>query len=315
MIMKIKDMKRIAVWICALGVLGLAGCKAPAAVTGPEKIDFKTDGASQTISITSNRDWTVTSSEAWCTVSPKSGAASDGPITISVRCEPNSGYDVRNATLTVRAEEVFHRIAVSQEQNYGLFLDGDLFRADFQAQDLVVSAETNVEMTVTVVSGSDWLRSASSTKGLVKKDVTLHMDENRSGAVREAEVKLSGGSLSSTVVVKQAPYHKILDTEIPGAYRLREADYLYRPGVTQLSRGKSGGSSFFRVLDPENLVVLTASGIQEDTPLAEAFPLNVSLVGEEGELFRKDYRATVLKESADLLWLLLDDNTGIIVKK
>ena len=291
-------------------------CQAPAAITGPDSLSFASDGAEKAISITVNRDWNISSSESWCTVTPQSGKSSDDPVTVTVRCQPNMSYDGRNAVVTIRTEEISHTIQITQDQRDAIFSDAELLRSDGQSQDLVIAAEANVDFSVTVLKGGDWIRPVEGTKGLVKKDVRIHVDENRSGDVREGAVMLSRDKASSTVRVRQAPLHAVLDKTAPGIYGIGGKDYVYQAGVSQLSRGKKGTVSFFRILDPEPPVALSVEGLPAETTLADAFPLNVRLdIGEEGVVFQSSGTAVVMRESDSLLWLLLPGDKGLIVKK
>lgn len=300
---------------CLVLLPAASSCQQPAAITAPGELSFTAAGDGQTITVTVNRDWRISSSESWCIASPQSGVSSDAPVTVTVRCQPNTSYDERKAVIIIQTDEISHRIQVSQSQKDAIFSDATLLRAGFQAQDLVIPAESNVDFTVTVLKGEEWIRPVQ-TKGLVKTDVRIHVDENRSGAVREGSVMLSRNTASFTFQVRQAPWHAALEKSVPGLYGLKGKDYVYQPGESQLSFGKVSQTSFFRILNPDPPVVLSVEGLPDGTVLAETVPLNVSLVtGEEGTIYRTADPAVVLKESDSLVWLLLSGDTGLIVKK
>ena len=73
-------------------LLCLASCrKAPVlTIPNPSNVELSADGSSATISFTANGDWRATSSDPWVTVSPSSGKASDGPISVTIRCAANT---------------------------------------------------------------------------------------------------------------------------------------------------------------------------------------------------------------------------------
>ena len=309
-------MKRlISVFSCIFLVLGAVSCQKPAFITAPDSLSFTVDGASQTISITVNRDWRISSSESWCTLTPNSGLSSDEPVSVTVKCQPNTSYDERTATVTIQADEISHRIQIVQAQRDAILSDSQLLRADYQAQDLLVPAEANVDFTVTVLKGDDWIRPME-TKGMVQKQVRIHLDENRSGAVREGAVSLTKSPAAFTFQVRQAPWHAVLEHTEPGFYGLKEKEFAYQPGVSQISRGKVGTASFFRILTVDPPEVLSVEGIPGEMTLTESFPLKVRLVsGEEGVLYEKAGSSTVLRETDSQVWLQLSGNAGIIVKK
>ena len=73
-------------------LFGMASCqKAPElTLTSSSNIEFSADGSSGSITFTANRDWTARANDSWVSVSPSSGAASDGAVTVTVRCNANT---------------------------------------------------------------------------------------------------------------------------------------------------------------------------------------------------------------------------------
>ena len=302
-------------YICLILLFGAAACQPPASITAPGSLSFAAGGDGQTISITVNRDWRIVSSESWCSVTPQSGLSSDAPVSVKVNCQSNPSYDERKAVITIQTDEISHTIQVVQAQKDAILSDATLLLTDYQAQDLVIPAEANVDFTVSVLKGGDWIKPGQ-TKGLVKKEVTLHLEENRSGAVREGSVQLSKGMASYTFLVRQAPWHAVLEHNVPGLYGYRGKDFVHQVGVSQISSGKESNVSFFRILHPEPPVVLSVEGLPDEMALAAEVPLRVRLVsGEEGDLYQTGNAATVLRESDSLVWLSLSGDTGLIVKK
>ena len=74
-------------------------------------LSFTANAGSDSFTITSNTDWTITSSQAWCTFSSSSGS---GNATVTVRVSKNTSTDSRTATVTVEAGDLSHTIAVTQ---------------------------------------------------------------------------------------------------------------------------------------------------------------------------------------------------------
>ena len=79
----------------------------------PTSISFTENAGSESISISSNTDWTVSSNQSWCTVSPASGN-SNGTVTISVSA--NDSTSERSATVTIKdaSGSVTHSVSVTQ---------------------------------------------------------------------------------------------------------------------------------------------------------------------------------------------------------
>lgn len=108
--------KTILIFVSICLVLSFSACqKEPVlSLTGLTNIELDASGGNQTISFQTNRNWTVSWSEPWITVSPSSGSASNGPITLNVRADANQGV-ARSATVTIRAEGLSQTINVKQE--------------------------------------------------------------------------------------------------------------------------------------------------------------------------------------------------------
>lgn len=67
-----------------------------------------------TFTFVSNKDWTVTSSDGWCRVSPSSGAASENAAAVTVTLDPNETGETRSAKITIKAGGIEKQITVSQ---------------------------------------------------------------------------------------------------------------------------------------------------------------------------------------------------------
>ena len=77
-----------------------------------EKISMAAVAGSGSVGVTSNQNWTVVSSQAWCTVSPTSGANNG---TINFDLTSNQSTSVRTAMLTVTAGSLTKQITIEQQ--------------------------------------------------------------------------------------------------------------------------------------------------------------------------------------------------------
>ncbi len=66
------------------------------------------------LTFTSNSDWSVSSSESWCTVSPASGSASENAAAVTITLEPNTTGETRSTTITVKAGGIEKQVTVTQ---------------------------------------------------------------------------------------------------------------------------------------------------------------------------------------------------------
>lgn len=206
-------MTRKYLWLvlCSAFLLIAACQKAPElTLTGSSNIELSVDGSSATITFTANRDWRVSSSDSWVSVSPSSGTASDGPVSVMVRCNANTTYDDRTATVTITMEELSQAITVRQPANLGIVLPSQSFDLQSDARSIDVEVKANVDYTVE--TSVDWIKQTG-TKGLTSKTLTFSIEENKTYDPREGKITIKSkvSSVPDQVIsVKQAQKDAII---------------------------------------------------------------------------------------------------------
>ena len=199
--------KTVALLISILVILPfLTSCEKETILTVDQtSISFSDNGGSQTVSLTANKPWTVSSSQGWCKISPTGGEeATSSRITIT--CDANTTYDARNCTVTFTCAELTKTVSVSQATNNGLQVSQTTYEVTKAAQQLNIEVKANVKFSVEVDNGcKDWVK-YNTTKALTTSTVVLDIAENKTYDGREGKVtiKQDGGSLSSTITIKQS---------------------------------------------------------------------------------------------------------------
>ena len=199
-------MKRILVFSLCAATLLLAGCKKEPFLTlsSPASLDVNVDGGSGSITFTSNTDWTASSSESWVSLSPSSGTASDGPITVTVKCNANTTYEDRGAVVTIRGEGLTQSVTVRQPANLGLILPNKSYDLASDARTIDVEVQANVDYTVSV--SEKWIKQTG-TKGLKSKTLSFSVEENSTYDARSATITVkpqTPGVQEQVISVKQA---------------------------------------------------------------------------------------------------------------
>lgn len=191
-------------------ILGIAlsfSCqKAPfVTLNTPRSFTFTRDGGTQSITFTCNRDWSVSSSESWIQVSPSSGTAKDGEMTVKITCTANATYDTRSATVNVKVEELTEAISISQDTGIGLIVSPKTFDLTNAVQTIEIEVQKNVQYNISIDdAGKNWI-THTGTKGLTSEKATFSIAANDTYDNREGKItfKQIDGSLSETVVVRQ----------------------------------------------------------------------------------------------------------------
>jgi hypothetical protein len=105
---------------------------------------FEAAGGSSTFTVTSNRDWTITSEE-WLSASPSSGTASDNPVTVTVTALANTSTD-RTGSVKVATSFDYKTLTVTQAGESGSSETNVIYKNDFDKE----------EATKTYGSGESW---------------------------------------------------------------------------------------------------------------------------------------------------------------
>ena len=182
----------------------------------PTSLTFENTGDSQSISITTNKAWTISSSQSWCKVSQSSGnATGSSSVNITVTCEENTTYDDRTCTLTVKAGTASQTVEVKQGEGLGLVISQTTYNVSNDAQTIEVEVKANVEYEYTIAEDAkDWI-TVSETKALVSSKVKFDIAANESYDDREGVItfKQKDGSLAGTVAVKQSAEGGLIITQ------------------------------------------------------------------------------------------------------
>ena len=174
-------------------------------MTGPRSYTFTRDGGTQSFSFACNREWSVSSTESWITISPSKGSATDGETKVTITCSPNTTYDARSATITVKTEDLSESITITQDTGIGLIVSPKTFDLTNAEQTIEIEVQKNVQYTVAIDNAcADWIKQGG-TKALTTDKITFTIAANKTYDNREGKItfKQLDGSLSETVVVRQ----------------------------------------------------------------------------------------------------------------
>ena len=204
----------LAILCCIIGLVSSCEKDPFLSLKSSNTITFSEQGGTQIVSFTTNRDWTVSSSESWCMVSPSSGLKSEGELSFSVACAPNTTYDSRSATVTIRAEGLMESMMVTQDTNTGILIDKSTYDLDNTAHVIEIGIRANVEYSVVIEDGAKSWLSITKTKALSSDKLELSVAANDSYDEREGRVivKQNGGDLSQTIFVRQGQSYGLFVT-------------------------------------------------------------------------------------------------------
>ena len=162
---------------------------------------FDADGASQTVTVSSNVDWTVSENTSWISINRTSGS-DNGSVTVTTT--ENTSTSTRSATITIAGSGISRTVNVSQAG-----------AEDTPTESLTVSSINDFDadgdsQTVTVTSNIDWTVSENSSwiainnnSGSDNGSFSITTSENTSTNERSATVTITGGDISRSITVSQ----------------------------------------------------------------------------------------------------------------
>lgn len=127
---------------------------------------FDSDGGMQTLSFSTNKDWSlkVLGNITWCTISSLSGSA--GVHSINVFVERNVTNIERNATLVILCGDITHAIEVTQKQQNAFILnlgEDKTIEIDSNGGTVGIEVKTNVDYEIEIIGdATQWIKEVKS---------------------------------------------------------------------------------------------------------------------------------------------------------
>lgn len=172
----------------------------PQLIVSAEEIAFKTTGGTKIMHIRTNQQWTVSSSETWCTVAPASGEGT-GTIKFDIVATENTTNDIRTAIITVTAGSLSKQIKVTQSLKDLLVLKKNKYEISATDENLVIDLQVTGQYTVNVKA--DWIAEVQ-TKTVSNTQTAFKVMPNSAYATREGTIDITLGKITETVTVIQS---------------------------------------------------------------------------------------------------------------
>ena len=90
----------------------------PVLTVGQSELSFEQNGGTATVSVTSNRPWSISTDADWLAFNPSNGGASDAPVSVTVTALSNTSND-RTSSFKVKTDFDFKTVTVSQKGQKG----------------------------------------------------------------------------------------------------------------------------------------------------------------------------------------------------
>lgn len=171
-------------------------------------MSFNVDGGTQTQVFTNHdlSNYSIKSTEAWA-----AGLIDVKNATIYISVDENTSYDERTAKITISdfKDGVSSKsFTVKQDSKKGIIVDKDSYSIGMDGGEISVTVNKNVDYDVTIPTDvAKWVSVASKagSRGLQPSTLTLKVERNRSGAVRQGAIKIANSQegLQQTITITQ----------------------------------------------------------------------------------------------------------------
>jgi len=171
-------------------------------------------GGSQSVSFTTNYDWSATiSGGAWLTISKSAGESKTASFTFFAT--PNDNFDNRTATISITAGSLSKSISVSQSKKKAILITKNRYEISTEGGNIEVEVKSNIELDILIPTECQSWITNSTTKGLITNKLTFNVVANNTNDNRQGKIifKEKNSSLSDTVIVFQPQKDAIILTQ------------------------------------------------------------------------------------------------------
>lgn len=186
--------------IFAVMVAAVSCKKEPTLSVSPSTINqIPTSGSTVSLSVDTNNEWTASATQSWVHISPSSGGSGKTSVTVTV--DANSSNDDRTANITFSSAGLTSSVTINQSQLDAIILSSSTEEVGSEGKTITVQIKSNVEYQVEI--SDSWIK-RTTTKGMKDYSETFQVEANTTYNPREGRIVIKSGSISGTVVVKQA---------------------------------------------------------------------------------------------------------------
>ena len=169
-------------------------------------LSFSTDKGEQSISFTTNENWTLSIAETrsgatWCTASATSG--NKGTASVKFTVTENTDYDDRSVSVTIKSGTASKTFKISQKGVDALLVTTNKYEVAQEGGTIEIEVKANIDYKMEISeTAKSWI-TESSSRALTTYKHSLNIAENEEVEKREGEIYFKSGDKVETVKVYQ----------------------------------------------------------------------------------------------------------------
>ena len=162
---------------------------------GDANLDFNYSSGSQSISFTTDGNWSLTKDAEWFSVDKTSGS---GNATLNITISENNTTAKRDGVVSLLIAGKPFTITIHQDCKY-VTLSSSAFTFSADAGNTKVSVGSNTQWKAKVTEGSEWL-SVTPTNGTNNADLTIKTTENKTVSNRTGKIEIEIPNVHTYVI-------------------------------------------------------------------------------------------------------------------
>ena len=169
-------------------------------------LSFSNTAGEQSISFTTNNDWTLSiattqSGDVWCTASETSGTQGNANVKFAVT--ENTSYDDRSVSVTIKSGTVAKTFTIYQKAVDALLITTNKYELSQNGGTIEIEVKANIDYEMEIAENAkDWVTEAK-TRALTAYKHTLTIATNEEVEKREGEIYFKSGDKIETVKIYQ----------------------------------------------------------------------------------------------------------------
>lgn len=216
--------------------------------------DFEQKQTTVSIPVETNlleNEWTISSDKDWC-IATKELSSSSPAVKIMVYASEEP--DIREATVTIKTTVKNYEIKIRQLGYGPAILVKEEMSVEPEGGDLQITVTSNIEYTIAQSEQTDWIRANPTTRALVSKNYSYHVDANATYEERTATFTYTSTKdakvTASCRIIQKAKKSGVSDVVIEGDIKIKPTggkDSEHQPGngIENTFDGKLDGTTVY----------------------------------------------------------------------
>lgn len=220
---------------------------------GDASLDFNYNASSQSISFTTDGNWSLTKDAEWFSVDKSSGS---GSATLNITVEENNTIGKRDGVISLLIAGKPFTVTIHQNCKY-VTLSSSAFTFSADAGNTKVAIGSNTQWNAKVTEGCEWL-SVTPTSGVNNADLTIKTTENKTVSNRTGKIEIEIPNVH-TYIIDVTQNRRFIKTDMASVDFLQPGGQISFNVTTDGTYEVSKIGTWFGYIRSGNTIIVVAS--------------------------------------------------------